>query len=254
MQHVALGDPVAGIYAAASALAGLYGRDRLGGAEIDLCQVECVFQLGADSIIADQLGGIKRTGSRRPAMAPVCVVATADPDSWRADKWLAVAIDSDAAWRALCGRLDDPLLSPDWLAWPSARRTRTRSKPPSPPGPRTTRPRTPPSGYRPSARPPPRCSRPTPSGATTTCCEAGYWVTLDRRYIGEHIVPHNPISFDGARRPVTQPAPVLGEHSREALAELTEPRTSRVNRRNAKARSAFIPSSRACVRQRQPED
>ncbi|MFI4933607.1 MAG: CoA transferase, partial [Caulobacterales bacterium] len=39
-QHVAYGDPVAGLYAAAAALVGLYARERLGGAEIDLCQVE----------------------------------------------------------------------------------------------------------------------------------------------------------------------------------------------------------------------
>ncbi len=71
MQHVALGDPVAGLYAAAAAMAGLYGRERLGGAVIDLCQVECLFQLGADAILADQLGGVARRGSRRANAAPV---------------------------------------------------------------------------------------------------------------------------------------------------------------------------------------
>ena len=55
LQHVAYGDPVAGLYAAAAALVALYGRSTLGGAEVDLCQVECLFQLAADAIINQAL-------------------------------------------------------------------------------------------------------------------------------------------------------------------------------------------------------
>lgn len=48
LEHVAFGDPVAGLYAASAALTALAGRERLGGADIDLAQVACLFQLGAD--------------------------------------------------------------------------------------------------------------------------------------------------------------------------------------------------------------
>ncbi len=65
-QHVAFGDPVAGLYGAAAALVGLFGRARLGGVDIDLCQVECLFQLGAAGLIAEHAAGAPypRAGNR----------------------------------------------------------------------------------------------------------------------------------------------------------------------------------------------
>src|SRR5204863_2820469 len=95
LQHVAYGDPLAGLYAAAAILAALHGRGRLGGCDVDLAQVACLFQFGADAMIAWGLEGdaVARTGVRRARMSPVCVVAAEGEDSW-----LAVAVDSDAAW------------------------------------------------------------------------------------------------------------------------------------------------------------
>jgi crotonobetainyl-CoA:carnitine CoA-transferase CaiB-like acyl-CoA transferase len=214
MQHVALGDPVAGIYAAAAALAGLYGRNRLGGAEIDLCQVECLFQLGADAILADQLGGVARTGTRRRDAAPVCVVAGAGEEAW-----LAVSIDSDAAWRALHAVIGDPNLSTDWTlaerkdheegietsiarwsaAWepaPAAETLQAAGVAAAPVLPAHT------------------------LGHDRHLCESGFWTTANRPYIGDHLIPNAPIRFDGARLPITRPAPTLGQHTAEVLAEL----------------------------------
>jgi crotonobetainyl-CoA:carnitine CoA-transferase CaiB-like acyl-CoA transferase len=51
-------------------------------------------------------------------------------------------------------------------------------------------------------------------------CATGYWLTVNRRYIGDHLIPQSPIRFDGAHLPVLRPAPTLGQHSDEALAEL----------------------------------
>jgi len=214
MQHVALGDPVAGIYAAASALAGLYGRDRLGGAEIDLCQVECVFQLGADSIIADQLGGVERTGSRRSAAAPVCVVAGAGEEAW-----LAVSVDSDDAWRALCSVLDDPALLSDWTLaerkdredaieaaiarWASSRDPASAAETLQAAG-VAAAPVLPAHGL--SLDPHLR--------------EAGFWATANRPYIGDHLIPNSPIRIGHARLRISRAAPTLGQHTAEVLAEL----------------------------------
>ncbi|HEY0436301.1 MAG TPA: CoA transferase, partial [Phenylobacterium sp.] len=102
LQHVAYGDPLAGLFAAGSVLSALHGRPRLGGAEIDLAQVACLFQFGADAFVAWGLAGgdLPRTGARRARSSPVCVVAGRGDDSW-----LAVAVDSDAAWRGLCAVL-----------------------------------------------------------------------------------------------------------------------------------------------------
>jgi crotonobetainyl-CoA:carnitine CoA-transferase CaiB-like acyl-CoA transferase len=216
MQHTAYGDPVAGIYAAAAAIAGLYGRPAMGGAEIDLCQVECVFQLGADAIIGDQVTGIQRTGSRRAAMAPVCVVKGAGEEAW-----LAVAVDTDAAWRALCGRLEDASVSEDWgLAERQANADAieaaiarwAKDRPPAEAAERLQAFGVPAGPVHPAHS----------LWRNEHLVGVGYWTTLNRRYIGEHIVPHPPIRFDGARPAPTRPAPVLGEHSLEALAELTD--------------------------------
>ena len=214
MQHVALGDPVAGLYAAAAALVGLYGRARLGGAEIDLCQVECVFQLGADSIIADQLGGIDRTGSRRPTAAPVCVVAGADEEAW-----LAVSVDSDSAWRALCSVIAAPELRPQWtLAERKVREHAIEAV----------------IAHWAAPRDPTAAAEALQSAGVAAApvvpahdlsrdrhlCQTGYWITVNRPYIGDHLIPNSPIRFDGARLPIARPAPTLGQHTAEVLAEL----------------------------------
>jgi crotonobetainyl-CoA:carnitine CoA-transferase CaiB-like acyl-CoA transferase len=38
--------------------------------------------------------------------------------------------------------------------------------------------------------------------------------------LGAHLAPQPPFHHDGARPPVSRPAPVLGEHTEEVLAEL----------------------------------
>jgi crotonobetainyl-CoA:carnitine CoA-transferase CaiB-like acyl-CoA transferase len=214
MQHVAYGDPVAGVYGAAAAIAALYGRNTLGGAEIDLCQVECIFQLGADAIIADQLVGVERTGSRRATMAPVCVVAASGDEAW-----LAVAADSDAAWSALCAELCEASLSPAWsLAERKAQADAIEAaiaRWAAPQDPAAAAARLQQAGI--AAAPV------LPAHGlwlNDHLCDVGFWTTVNRRYIGDHLIPHAPIRFDGDRPPVRRPAPTLGEHSAEAIAEL----------------------------------
>ena len=214
MQHVALGDPVAGLYAAAAAVAGLYGRDRLGGAEIDLCQVECLFQLGADAIIADQRGGVARTGSRRRDAAPVCVVAGAGEEAW-----LAVSVDSDAAWRALCALIADPALASGWsLAQRKEYEDHIEGA----------------IGRWAAAREPASSAVTLQSAGVAAApvlpahalsrdrhlCEAGFW---NNRQSPLHRRPPDPQLPHPLRRrpPADRPAgPTLGQHTAEVLAEL----------------------------------
>jgi crotonobetainyl-CoA:carnitine CoA-transferase CaiB-like acyl-CoA transferase len=219
MQHVAYGDPVAGLYAAAAALIALYGRERLGGADVEVCQVECLFQLGAAAIIAETASGSPspRTGSRRESMAPCCVVECAEPDAW-----LAVAVDSDAAWRALAAAIERPDLAADaglatlegrkgraaeietalatWAAGRDERRAAETLQ---------------------AAGVPAAPVLPThqlfPDPHLQDC---GYWAVQERRYIGTHFTPQSPFRYDGERLAVVRPAPTLGEHTAEVLAEL----------------------------------
>ena len=219
-QHVAYGDPVAGLYAAAAALVGLHGRERLGGADIEVCQVECLFQLGAEAIIAESVSGQRRprTGSRRPAMAPCCVVRGAGDG----EAWLAVAVDGDSGWRALAAVIGRPDLAADpalatlagrkaredeleaaVAAWAAQRDTRAAAETLQQAGV--------------AAAPVLPTHELFPDPHLQDC---GYWAVQERRYIGVHFTPQPPFRYDGERPPVIRPAPTLGEHTAEVLAEL----------------------------------
>jgi crotonobetainyl-CoA:carnitine CoA-transferase CaiB-like acyl-CoA transferase len=103
MQHAAYGDPVAGLFGAVACLIGLYDRSRRKrGALMDLGQVECLFQLGADAIIAQSLQRerLAREGSRHPLAALRCVCPT---NAVR--KWIAVTVETPAQWNAVANRI-----------------------------------------------------------------------------------------------------------------------------------------------------
>jgi crotonobetainyl-CoA:carnitine CoA-transferase CaiB-like acyl-CoA transferase len=218
-QHVAYGDPVAGLYAAAAALIGLYGRERLGGADIELCQVECLFQLGAASIIAEQAARARlpQTGSRRAGMAPCCVVPASGHEAW-----LTVAVDSDAAWRALADAIGRPDLADDpalvSLAGRKAREGELEAAV---------------AAW--AADKDPRAAAEALQAAGVPAApviavhdlfpdphlqDCGYWAVQYRRYIDDHFTPQPPFRYDGARPTFTRAAPLLGEHTEEVLAEL----------------------------------
>jgi crotonobetainyl-CoA:carnitine CoA-transferase CaiB-like acyl-CoA transferase len=217
-QHVAYGDPVAGLYGAAAALIGLYGRARLGAPRIELCQVECLFQLGAAGIIAAQTTKPGRAGARRPDMAPCCVVRGASDG----EAWLAVAADNDAAWQALAraiGRADladDPALATlagrkareDQIeaaiaAWAAGR------------GPAEAAEALQAAGV--AAAPVIPTHELFPDPHLQDC---GYWGLQFRAYIDDHFVPEAPFRYDGQRPALVRAAPTLGEHTHEVLAEL----------------------------------
>lgn len=222
LQHVAYGDPLAGLYAAAAVLTALAARDRLGAATIDLAQVACLFEFGADALIAQQLieGPLPRTGTRRPRAAPVCVVRTRGEDAW-----LAVAVAGDAAWRGLCAVLgrdgwpEDAALTTvegrtanaavlegaiaEWArdqdALAAAGRLQAHGVPAAP-------------------------VQPTHALSGDPQLNAGgFWTEMDRRYVGRHRMCAAPFRFDGERPQLRLPAPTLGEHNTQVL---NDPRQS----------------------------
>jgi crotonobetainyl-CoA:carnitine CoA-transferase CaiB-like acyl-CoA transferase len=215
LQHVAYGDPLAGLYAAAAILAALHGRGRLGGAEIDLAQVACLFQFGADATIAWGLAGapVARTGARRARSSPVCIVAAEGPDAW-----LAVAVDSDAAWRGFCGVLDLPDVGLT-LAERSARADEFEAaiaawaarRPASAAAAELQA-----AGV--SAAPVQQASGLTYDPQLEA---AGFWPFMERAYVGRHRIAAAPFAFDGVRPALRLPAPTLGEHTDEILSALT---------------------------------
>jgi crotonobetainyl-CoA:carnitine CoA-transferase CaiB-like acyl-CoA transferase len=191
MQHTAYGDPVAGIYAAAAILIALCGRAGTGGTTIDLSQVECLFQLAADGIIAQSAMGVPppRTGSRRVGRA------------WRgclrcegADAWVAVDLD-DWSRLAAMGLEADAL--PGWAAARSPLDAAVALQQ---------------AGIAAGAVTPAHRLLEDPH-----LVAIGFWRQADRRYTGTHLVPKPPYALDGAAPSLHRPSPTLGQHNQEVL-------------------------------------
>jgi crotonobetainyl-CoA:carnitine CoA-transferase CaiB-like acyl-CoA transferase len=218
LQHVAFGDPIAGLYAAAAIAAALSGRDRLGGTAVDLSQVACLFELGADAIIGAQLTGGKlpRTGNRRPEAGWFCVVPAAGPDAW-----LAVAAGSASARRGLGQVLGRAGESADLAGGTAAERARqaaeteaavadwARGRPAAEAAARLQAAGVPAAPVLPAHA----------LGADPHLAATGVWPTMEREYAGRHSVGAAAFRFDGRRPPLSRPAPTLGQHTAEVLPE-----------------------------------
>ena len=67
MQHVALGDPIAGIYGAAALLAALWHRERTGeGQLVDLSHVEALFAMGVQGFLEQEIARPAGAATRPP--------------------------------------------------------------------------------------------------------------------------------------------------------------------------------------------
>jgi crotonobetainyl-CoA:carnitine CoA-transferase CaiB-like acyl-CoA transferase len=221
MNHIAYGDPIGGLNAAAALLVALLHRRRTGeGQHVDLSQVECMFPLVGPWIIEQSLTGrvAPRRGNRHPVFVPHGVFPCAGNDCW-----IVVAVTDDAAWQALCrtiGRADlanDPALTgaigrratealieaaiADW--------TRTLT---------------------PDAAMQALQAAGVAAGVARGFQEVmlrepqlqarGFWQAIERPFLGEHLQPSASFREDGRPMPIRSPAPTLGQSTREVLRRL----------------------------------
>jgi crotonobetainyl-CoA:carnitine CoA-transferase CaiB-like acyl-CoA transferase len=108
---VSYGDPTGGLHGAVAVLAALIHRRRTGqGQYIDLSQWETTMAVLPEAILDWTMNRTapERDGNRDPEMAPHGVFRAAGED-----RWLAVAVEDDAAWRRLAGVLGQPELATD---------------------------------------------------------------------------------------------------------------------------------------------
>jgi crotonobetainyl-CoA:carnitine CoA-transferase CaiB-like acyl-CoA transferase len=108
---VSYGDPTAGLHGAVAVLAALWYRARTGaGQYIDLSQWETSMAVLPEAITAWTMNGVQpaRDGNRDPRMAPHGVYRAAGED-----RWIAVAVEDDAAWGRLARVLGRPELATD---------------------------------------------------------------------------------------------------------------------------------------------
>jgi crotonobetainyl-CoA:carnitine CoA-transferase CaiB-like acyl-CoA transferase len=216
MQHVAYGDPIAGIYGAIAGLIALFERNRSHtGAVIDLGQVECLFQLCADAIVAQsvQEAPLARSGSRHPLSALRTVVATNSPHGW-----IAVSVESAAQWNALALAIDRPDLAVDATADVAAMKAREKDMERAVATAFASSDAAEAVGRLQAAG--------VPAGRVYAGVDLlgdpqlvhdGFWRRAERRFIGNHVIPHAPYLLDGRRPPLKNPSPTLGEHNASVL-------------------------------------
>ena len=203
MQHVAYGDPVAGIYGAIACLIALYAsRSRRVSTWIDLGQVECLFQLGADAIIAQSLrtDPLPRQGNAHPAsLLRLCVPSAGQ------DEWLAVSVETERQLQALSHLLGAAAADRIGIAlanWSGTRQAQDAAAVLQ-------------SAGVPAAMVHPAHDLPN----DPQLLAAGFWQWLERPFIGRHVVPLAPYRLDGVPPPLARPAPTLGQHNQDVLSE-----------------------------------
>ena len=101
-------DPVGGYFLVATIMAALAHRDRTGEAQrVDLSMMESVAAVVGDALIEYDATGRKPgpRGNHHPRIAPHAVYPAADGE------WLALAAETEAAWRAFVAHTGEPRLA-----------------------------------------------------------------------------------------------------------------------------------------------
>jgi crotonobetainyl-CoA:carnitine CoA-transferase CaiB-like acyl-CoA transferase len=99
-------DPLAGAHAAFVVLAALEQRDRTGsGILVEVPMIEVALNVTAEQMLEHQCSGelMEREGNRARHAAPQNVYACAGEE-----QWIALAVEDDRQWQALCRAVDRP--------------------------------------------------------------------------------------------------------------------------------------------------
>ncbi|HXG20460.1 MAG TPA: CoA transferase [Methylomirabilota bacterium] len=108
---ISYGDPNGGLHGAFAVLCALMYRARTGkGQYIDLSQWETSTALVAEGLLDYSMNGTQpeRDGNRDPYMAPHGVFRSAGQD-----RWVSIAVRTDAEWKRLCATIGRPELGDD---------------------------------------------------------------------------------------------------------------------------------------------
>jgi crotonobetainyl-CoA:carnitine CoA-transferase CaiB-like acyl-CoA transferase len=107
-----VGDPNAGLHALTGLLAALAHRDRTGeGSLVEAAMVDAALNVAAEQVIEHSAYGalLERDGNRGPLAAPQGLYQTSGPDDdGRDDSWVAIAVADDQQWQRLTAVLGEP--------------------------------------------------------------------------------------------------------------------------------------------------
>lgn len=112
-----IGDPNAGVHAINALLLALEHRRRTGqGVLVEAAMVDAALNIAAEQVIEYSAYGalLQRAGNRGPTAAPQNLYRTADVDEFgRLDNWVAITVATDEQWVALCEALGRPQWATD---------------------------------------------------------------------------------------------------------------------------------------------
>ena len=109
---ISYADPNAGIFGAVAVMVALMHRARTGeGQFIDQSQLETALALLPEGLLEFAFNGAQpeRVGNRNPMMAPHNCYKASGGD----DKWVSIAVGSEAEWHAFCQVIGQPALASD---------------------------------------------------------------------------------------------------------------------------------------------
>lgn len=112
LEPYSIGDPNAGVHALNALLLALEHRRKTGhGVLVEAAMVDAALNVAAEQVIEYSAYGalLERDGNRGPEAAPQNLYRAAGVDEFgREDCWVAIAVATDAQWRALRAALGEP--------------------------------------------------------------------------------------------------------------------------------------------------
>ncbi|WP_156297234.1 CaiB/BaiF CoA-transferase family protein [Mycobacterium paragordonae] len=222
-----VGDPNAGIHALNALLLALEHRRRTGqGVMVEAAMVDAALNIAAEQVIEYSAYGalLERAGNRGPTAAPQNLYLSADIDEFgRLDSWVAIAVATDEQWAQLCGAIGSPTWATDpALATAAGRRAhqdrvderlaqwcagRTRDEIVD--------------TLWDAGVPVAKVMQPHRQAELDQLAARGFFEVVDHPVCGPARLSSVPMRLSGGPcRFHTQPAPLLGQHNRELLAEL----------------------------------
>lgn len=222
-----VGDPNAGIHALNALLLALEHRRRTGqGVMVEAAMVDAALNIAAEQVIEYSAYGalLERAGNRGPTAVPQNLYLSADIDEFgRLDSWVAIAVATDEQWSQLCGALGSPTWATDpalataagrcahqdqideRLAQWCAGRTRDEIV----------------DTLWDAGVPVAKVMQPHRQAELDQLAARGFFEVVDHPVCGPARLSSVPMRLSGGPcRFHTQPAPLLGQHNRELLAEL----------------------------------
>jgi crotonobetainyl-CoA:carnitine CoA-transferase CaiB-like acyl-CoA transferase len=121
-----IGDPNAGVHALNALLLALEHRRRTGqGVLVEAAMVDAALNIAAEQVIEYSAYGalLERAANRGPTAAPQNLYRTADVNEFgRLDSWVAIAVATDEQWAGLCEALGRPRWAMDTALSAAGRR------------------------------------------------------------------------------------------------------------------------------------